>query len=130
MTRYLKDGTPLPYKVEVEPDGKTQPLYSHSYPKLNGTKVIKGWTTKVRPIKDLTKFLQGCNLKKNEHYIVGYDKIAKMYQYWFVNDNDAMLFKLRCGHLKQTLTEEGPKFKTQCTNCGHITERKDINWTL
>tara|TARA_R110000764_G_C10688618_1_gene343460 strand:+ start:67 stop:459 length:393 start_codon:yes stop_codon:yes gene_type:complete len=129
MSKFNKDGVEFTHKVSVPKDPNTDPTYSHTFPVAVAPGVIEErWSTKVRPIKDLTKCLQGYHLKRNIDYMIDYDGITQEYEYWFLCDDNAFWFKLTAGHMMQSHSAKGKTFRIECPCCNQVFDKKDIIW--
>ena len=128
MSLFNKEGKEFAVMVAVDKDPNQDPTYSHKFPTMVGNKVVERWSTKVRPIKSLTAFLQGCQLKRNKDYMIDYNPKTKKYEYWFDDGQNAFMFSLMCGTMKQTLAGSGHKFDIQCPHCAGIIDSHDISW--
>lgn len=130
MAVYNKEGEMFDLKVKVAKDPNTDPVYSYKFPVLRGTQVKELWARKVRPIKDLTKYLQGCNLKRYKDYMVSYNAQSQNYEYWFKDAQYQMLFALAISGMKQSTKDKGYAFSITCPCCNTNIEKKDIKWDL
>jgi len=128
MAMFNKEGIQFTYRVEIDRDPNTDPIYTHSFPVLVGNTVQERWTTKVRQIKTLTRMLQGVQLKRNQDYMIDFNDQTQKYEYWFRDGPTAMMFQLMCGHLKQTLNPQGLKFDIECPHCQATFPTEDIKW--
>jgi len=129
MAIFNKKGDEFKHLVTVPKDPNTEPTYTHPFPvAVAPNRVEERWSTKVRPIKDLTKCLQGYNLKRNIDYMVDYNAVSRQYEYWFMNDDDAFWFKLTAGHMTQSFAPKGPVFQIECPCCNQVFDKKDIIW--
>lgn len=128
MTMFNKQGTEFNFKVEIDRDPTINPTYSHPFPVLVGNTVQERWSTKVRPIKTLTRMLQGVQLKRNQDYMIDFNIKTDKYEYWFRDGPTAMMFQLMCGHLKQNVSQPGHKFDIECPHCQATFPTEDIKW--
>jgi len=128
MAIYNKQGDKFEHKVVIPKDPNTDPTYSHTFPVQVGNRVEERWTSKVRPIKDMTRVLQANHLKRNIDYMVDYNGINKEYEYWFKDDVEASMFKLISAGVVQKLGLPGAKFKIKCPCCGDIFSKSEIEW--
>ena len=62
---YNKHGKQFSHKVSIARDPNLDPVFRYMFPVKRGNIVEKKWASKIRPIKSLTKQLQGLNLKRN-----------------------------------------------------------------
>ena len=125
---YNTSGTKFSHCVRVPKDPKMDATYSFKFPVLTHKGVETRWGTKVRPIKSLTTYLQGCSLKRYQDYMVQYDNLSKHYEYWFKDPRMALLFSLRCSYMKQKTAGKGYPFKIECPNCQH--QFRNPTWTV
>jgi hypothetical protein len=117
-----------PVQVPLDPNGPP-PTYTHSFPVIGKRgKVEERWSTKVRPIKDLTRILQGCRLKRNQDYMIEYNEATQMYEYWFLDPRNQLMFAIAASTVKQSHAAQGPKFDIQCPHCLNQFATKDITW--
>ena len=128
--RYNKHGIKFAHRVTVAPaPNSPDPTYSYKFPTLQGTQVIEKWAQKVRPIKDLTRYLHGCDLKRYKDYLVDFN--GTDYEYWFKDSRTSLLFSLRCSFMKQTrVGGRTHKFKVECPDCHKQIDQEDIEWTI
>lgn len=128
---YNKQGTRFGELVEIpyDEDSKTPPTYSHKFPVAlpNGV-VDERWSTKARPIKDLTHLLQGMKLRRYEDYMIDYDGVKKVYQYYFRDPKHALVFNLTASNIKQTVADS-KQLKIVCEACGNHIDNHNIKWT-
>ena len=90
--------------------------------------MVERWAKKVRPIKDLTRYLQGCGLKRFKDYLIDFN--GQDYEYWFRDARMALLFSLRCSFMKQTrAAHRSHGFKIECPDCHKHIGQEDIEWT-
>ena len=114
-------------KVEVTSPDWHEPTYTHPFPVLIGNTVETRWSTKLRPIKSLTGFLQSMKLHKNKHYIVEYNKAKGVFVYSFRKGKFATIFALAVGHLAQQPNKE---IKVVCPGCGGKFHTYDLGYTV
>lgn len=129
MAIFNKQGVQFSYLVSLPRDPNVDPTYSHKFPaRLPSGKVVERWARKVRPIKDMTRILQGNNLKRNIDYMIEYNGINEHYEYWFKDAMDAATFKLSSVGVAQKLSLPGYNFKIECPCCKQTFERTEIKW--
>lgn len=128
MTMFNQQGKEFTYKVEIDRDPKIDPTYTHPFPVMIGNKIQERWSTKVRPIKSLTRVLQGVQLKRNKDYMIDFNTKTQKYEYWFEDGQTAMMFSLMAGHMKQLLAPPGQIFNIECPHCRQQFSRQDIIW--
>ena len=129
QARYNKQGDKFAHCVTVAPKpGGPSPTYSYQFPYKQGVNVIMKWAQKVRPIKDLTRYLQGCALQRYRDYLVEYN--GKDYEYWFRDAKISLLFSLRCSLMQQTRRGQGHRFRIECPHCRKIHDTHSVRWTL
>ena len=129
MSMFNKEGKEFTHLATVQPDPKTPTTYSHKFPTLVGTKVVERWSTKVRPIKDLTYLLRGCRLKRNQDYMVDYNSKTNLYEYWFDNSANCLMFILASSTVLQSRrVGPGHKFDIECPHCANHIPPSDIKW--
>jgi hypothetical protein len=128
MSLFNKEGKEFNTMVAVDRDPKQDPTYRHKFPTMVGNKVVERWSQKVRPIKSLTRFLQGCQLKRNQNYMIDFNAKTDKYEYWFDDAQNALMFGLMCGSMKQTLAGSGQKFDIVCPHCAGIIDSHNIHW--
>lgn len=130
MSIFNKQGVEFKHPVRIprDPNGPP-PTYSHSFPVIGKRgKVEERWSTKVRPIKDMTRILQGCQLKRNQDYMIEYNEATQMFEYWFLDPRNQTMFAIAASNLKQTVASQGPKFDIECPHCqGHFGTHQ-IKW--
>ncbi len=114
---YNKKGTKFSHCIRVPKDPNMDATYSFKFPVLVGVTVEERWGTKVRPIKSLTTYLQGCSLKRYHDYMVQYSPTTKHYEYWFREAKYATLFSIRCATMQQSVRGKGYPFKIECPHC-------------
>lgn len=129
MSIFNKQGVEFKHPVSIPRDPNIPPTYSHSFPVIGkGGKVEERWSTKVRPIKDMTRILQGCQLKRNHDYMIEYNEATGMFEYWFLDARNQTMFAIAASNLKQTVASQGPKFDIECPHCqGHFGTHQ-IKW--
>lgn len=125
---FNKQGTEFTHLVTVARDPNGPPAtYTHSFPVLGkGGRVEERWSTKVRPIKDMTRVLSGARLKRNQDYMVDYN--GKEYEYWFLDAKWAMMFQIAASGLTQTLVSKNHKFDIECPHCHNNFTTEQIIW--
>ena len=128
--RYNKHGDKFEHCVTIAPQpGQPDPTYSYKFPTLEGNQVVEKWAKKVRPIQDLTRYLQGCGLKRFRDYLIDFN--GQDYEYWFRDSRVALLFSLRCSFMKQTRQHAGShRFKIECPDCHKHIDQEDIEWRI
>jgi hypothetical protein len=130
MSLYNKKGTHFDLLVKVPKDPSTDPTYSYKFPTLIGGQVVEKWARKVRPINDLTKYLQGCSLKRYVDYMVDFNTSTLNYEYWFNDPQYQLMFSLYVGGMKQSTKGKGYAFSISCPHCQAKIKRPDIEWDL
>jgi len=129
MSLFNKEGKEFSTMVAVDRDPTQAPTYRHKFPTMVGNKVVERWSQKVRPIKSLTAFLQGAQLKRNKDYMVDFNVKTDKYEYWFDDGQNALMFGLMCGHMKQRLSGgTGDHFDIQCPHCSGTIDSHNITW--
>jgi hypothetical protein len=129
MSLFNKDGKEFTHLATIQPDPKTPTTYSHKFPTLVGNKVVERWSTKVRPIKDLTHLLRGCQLKRNQDYMVDYNAKTGLYEYWFEDSRHCLMFVLASNSVLQTRrVGNGHQFSIECPHCALHIHPHDIKW--
>lgn len=128
MAVFNKQGDKFEHLVKIDCPKDHSPTYSYKFPTVVGTKVINRWACKVRPIKSMTKYLQGCELKRYIDYIVDFDNKTNQFQYWFKEGQYATLFALRVSGMQQEYGTKKPQLHACCSNCGHTVPRHEIEW--
>jgi len=129
MSIFNKQGVEFTNPVCVPVDPNFEPTYSYRFPTLVGQKVVEKWARKVRPIRDLTGVLRGCNLKRYQDYMVEYGDVkAGHYTYWFLDSRHATMFALIVSTMKQTTNPKNPKFDICCPNCNTTFNPDLITW--
>ena len=128
MSLFNKEGKEFSTMVAVDRDPNQDPTYRHKFPTMVGNKVVERWSQKVRPIKSLTRFLQGCQLKRNQDCMIDFNAKTNKYEYWFDDGQNALMFSLMCGHMTQTLAGSGHKFAVECDQCKNIMYPEQITW--
>ena len=111
--------------IPRDPNGPP-PTYSHKFPVVVGNKVKERWSTKVRPMKDMTRLLNGCKLKRNIDYMVAYN--GKDYEYWFNNANHSLMFAIITSGMKQSISVPNHKFNVVCPHCSTQFPTEEITW--
>jgi len=125
-----KEGQLFDLRVNVPKDPNTTPTYSYKFPSMVGTKLVEKWACKVRPPKDLTRYLSGCNLKRYKDYIVEYNQQSQNYEYWFQDPHYQLMFSLAVAGMKQSTTSKGYPFKIVCPCCNTTIKNEEIEWSL
>ena len=129
MSKFNKDGLEFKNLVSVDRDPNQDPTYTHKYPaRLPNGQVDERWSTKVRPLKPLTHYLQGMSLRRFKDYIVDFNPVTDKYEYWFVDPKVQLMFALACGHLLQGFQAPGQTFDVECPHCQQTFPRQDIKW--
>lgn len=130
MSKFNKDGIEFKHLVQIakDPNGPP-PTYSHSFPVVGKRgKVEERWSTKVRPIKDMTRILQGNKLRRHHDYVIDYNEATQLYEYWFLDSRHAMLFQIAAGNLTQSLSAPQNHFSLECPHCQGVIQTKDFKW--
>lgn len=125
-----KEGKEFTHCVTLACPKGHKPFYSHSFPIAVGNKVVERWSTKPRPIKEMTVYLRGCNLKRYKDYMVEYNPKTTNFEYWFAEAPMAMLFQLRVSTLQQEFKQPGQHLTAVCPKCNHKMNRWDIDWEV
>jgi len=129
MTMFNKQGKEFTHLATVQPDPNTPTTYSHKFPTIVGNRVVERWSTKVRPIKDLTYLLRGCQLKRNEDYMVDYNARTGLYEYWFENSAHRLMFALASSSVLQSRRMgSGHQFDIECPHCQGQISGSAIKW--
>jgi hypothetical protein len=127
MSMFNKKGVEFTNLVKVPLDPNSPPpTYSHKFPVVVGNKVTERWSTKVRPMKDMTRLLSGCKLKRNIDYMVGFN--GKDYEYWFHNSNHALMFAIITSGMIQSFSTSKRKFDIMCPHCNTPFPTEKITW--
>ena len=130
MAIYNKKGTEFTHLVEVDKPKGHSPTYTHSFPVAVGNRVEERWSTKARPIKSMTRYLQGCALKRYQDYMVEYSPSKAKFQYWFVQGKHATLFQLAVSSLEQEYATAKPRLTAKCPSCNHRMNSWEIEWEV
>ena len=130
MSVFNKQGDEFANLVEVVRPKDHTPTYSHSFPVAVGNRVEERWSTKARPIKSMTKYLQGCALKRYKDYMVDYNPRSSKFEYWFKESKYALLFQLAVSNLEQEYTDQKPRLTAVCPSCNHKMNSWDIDWEI
>ena len=125
---YNTSGTKFSHCIRVPKDPNQDATYSFKFPVLTHKGVEERWGTKVRPIRSLTAYLQGCSLKRYQDYMVQYDALTKHYEYYFREAKYATLFAITCATMLQKTARKGYPFKIECPNCQH--QFRHPTWTV
>jgi len=128
MSLFNKTGTEFTHLVCIDRDPNIEPTYSHKFPTRVGQMIVERWSTKVRPIRSLTRILQGVNLKRNQDYMIDYNPKTQQYEYWFQDAKMATLFALVCSTMQQTVSLPGNQFDIECPHCQGQFSTRDIKW--
>lgn len=128
MSIFNKAGDEFTHIVTLPRDPNVEPIYRHTFPAQVGNKVVERWSTKVRPIKDMTYMLRACRLLRNKDYMVDYNGVNKVYEYWFKQKSHAVQFKLMVGNSPQQISTGGTKFKIKCPCCSNTFNTDEIEW--
>jgi hypothetical protein len=129
MTIFNKQGVEFTHPICVPEDPNFEPTYRFKFPTIQGGRVVERWARKVRPIKDLTAVLRGCNLTRYKDYMVEYaDVKAGHYTYWFLDSRHATMFALIASTLTQTTNPKGPQFGIVCPHCQSAFPTDQITW--
>jgi hypothetical protein len=128
MTIFNKHGVEFKHLVKIPKDPNSPATYTHSFPVQVGNRIEERWSTKVRPIKDLTRILQGCQLKRNQDYMIDYNEGTQMYEYWFLDPRNQLMFAMASSNLKQTTIVNGHKFDIECPHCQTHFATTQIKW--
>ena len=129
MSMFNKQGKEFANLATVQPDPNTPTTYSHKFPTLVGNKVVERWSTKVRPIKDLTHLLRGCQLKRNQDYMVDYNAKTGMYEYWFERSSHCLMFQIASASVLQSRSMgNGHQFNIECPHCAKHIHSHNIKW--
>lgn len=130
MSMFNKQGKEFTYLATVAPDPNSPTTYSHKFPTVGANgKVVERWSTKVRPIKDLTHLLRGCRLKRNEDYMVDYNAKTGLYEYWFEHSKHCLMFQLASSQVLQSRRQgSGQQFNIECPHCAKHIHPHDITW--
>ena len=126
MSIFNKAGKEFTELVTIPPQPGQPTTYTHKFPVKVGNTVEERWSTKVRPIRDLTNILRGCQLKRNQDYMVNFN--GKEYEYWFENSKHALMFQIAASTLKQTVSPKGDKFDIECPHCQKVFATDQITW--
>ena len=126
MSIFNKQGDEFEHLVTVPKDPNTKHTYSHTFPVRVGNHVEERWSTKVRPITDMTKVLGGSGLRRYKDYLVEFNN--GRYEYWFKEPLDAAMFKLASCGVLQRMGLPGAKFNIKCPCCSSIFKQTDIEW--
>ena len=128
MSIFNKVGTEFKYLVKIPVDPKVDPTYTHPFPVLNTKKNIveTRWSTKVRPIKDLTTLLRGAKLKRYIDYMVDY-KLGH-YEYWFLTPQNQLFFSIITSGMTQSVQQIGNTFDVLCPHCNNTFPSNQITW--
>ena len=128
MAIFNKQGDEFEHLVRIDCPKNHRPTYTHKFPVVVGTHVEDRWSTKVRPIKSMTNYLKGCELKRYTDYMVQFNKFTNKFEYWFKEGQYATLFALRVSGMKQEYGTKKPALYACCSNCGHTVPRHEIEW--
>lgn len=126
MSIFNKQGVEFTHLVTIPPSPNQSPTYSHKFPVRVGNRVEERWSTKVKPIKDLTNILKGCALKRNQDYMVEFTK--GLYHYWFLDKRHAFMFQIASSNFTQSVAPKGHKFDIQCPHCQTQFATEQIVW--
>ena len=130
MALYNKAGTEFAHMVAVDRPQGHAPTYTHSFPVAVGTRVEERWSTKARPIKSMTRYLQGCALKRYVDYMVDFNAKTNKFEYWFAQGKHATLFQLAVSNLQQEYASAKPKLTAVCPCCQHRMNSWEIEWEV
>ena len=130
MSMFNKEGKEFKHLVTVAKAKGVEPTFSYKFPVLVGGAVEERWAKKVRPIKTLTSYLRGVNLKLRQDYMVDFNDKTGLYEYWFDNKGNAMIFALTVSHMQQQTAGKGYPFRICCPKCNHKIQRQEIEWNL
>ena len=129
MSMFNKQGKEFTNLATVQRDPNTEPTFKYKFPTLVGAKVVERWAKKVRPIKDLTHLLRGCQLKRNQDYMVDYNDATGLYEYWFENAGHCLMFQIASSSVLQAhRTGSGHRFDIECPHCQKAFPTTQITW--
>jgi hypothetical protein len=78
----------------------------------------------------MTRYLQGCALKRFQDYMVEYNKETGKFDYWFKEGKHATLFALAVGTMAQEVRAPNVPLTACCPACGHKMQRWEIKWEV
>jgi hypothetical protein len=128
MSLFNKEGKEFSTMVAVDRDPTVDPTYRHKF--VHWETMRRPFAgprccAQVRPIKSVTRFLQGCQLKRNQDYMIDFNARTDKYEYWFDDAQNAMMFGLMCGSMTQPLAGIGD---IQCPHCAGVIDSHSIHW--
>lgn len=127
MSIFNKHGVEFTYLVKIPRDPNTIPTYRHPFPALNHKQIIEiRYSTKVRPIKDLTRLLNGAKLKKYVDYMIDYNN--GFYEYWFLTPQHQLFFSIITSGMTQSVHQPNTQFDILCPHCANTFPTQDITW--
>ena len=131
MSLFNKQGKEFAHSVAVSrPQGHT-PTYTHSFPVAVAPGVVEErWSTKVKPIKSMTRYLKGCDLKRYQDYMVEYSVKQDAFLYWFAEAKYATLFQLAVSNMEQEYAGTKPRLTAVCPCCKHRMNSWEIEWEV
>lgn len=124
---FNKSGRKFEHKVSIQRDPNVEPTFSYTFPVKRGTKVDMLWARKVRPIKSLTRQLQGLNLKRNVDYMIEYNALTETYDYYFHDAKHQTIFALVNLGTSQPL-KNNPHIMVECPVCLTKMEKHDLRY--
>jgi|DEB0MinimDraft_10_1074344.scaffolds.fasta_scaffold131433_1 hypothetical protein len=129
MTVFNKQGTEFTHRVGVDCPSTHTPTYTHSFPVAVAPGVVEErWSTKARPLKSMTKYLQGCDLKRNKDYMVEFNPRTNQFDYWFLEGKYATLFGLMVANKTQEYKLPNQRLHARCPHCAGKFESYEIEW--
>ena len=129
MSVFNTKGVEFKNAVLIKEDPHTDPTYSFKFPAVVGTRVVERWARKVRPIKDLTQMLRGCNLRRYTDYMVEHNDVkVGYYTYWFLDAKHALMFQMMSSTLTQSHQQPGQSFNIVCPHCQSDFPTAQVSW--
>jgi len=129
MSMFNKHGKEFQHLATIKSDPNSPTTYTHKFPTLVGNKVVERWSTKVRPIRDLTHLLRGCKLKRDVDYMVHFNATTNLYEYWFEDSRHCLMFMMASSTVLQTRSVgTGGLFNIQCPHCANSIHPHNITW--